>query len=214
MIRGIVLTAALASGGATLSAQDMCGGAVQAPAAGGWAEYVVVAPRGPAPSTVRFAILEREAADGRERVRLETRVRGRSGGVVVTQAVVPGYPYENSALQEMVVQRGRQAPERWGPALLARARRSPPSALNRLVVEACRGATLVGEEQVTVPAGTFRTSHFRNAALGSDIWVSEEVPFGIVKATGPEGASVELLAQGDGARSSLEGEPRVVNGAN
>ncbi len=214
MIRGIALTVALVSSSSTASAQGVCGGAVKAPAPGGWGEYVVVAPRSQVPSTVRFAIVGREERAGRALVRFETRVRGRGGGVVITQALVPGYPYENGALQEVVVQRGEAGPERWGPLLLARARRSPPSALHRLIVDACRGATLVGEEQITVPAGDFRASHFRNAAAGSDIWVSEAIPFGLVKLTGPEGASLELLGQGATGRSSIDAEPREVNGAN
>ena len=213
MIRGIVLSAALLTTGSVAAAQDRCGGAVKAPGPGGWSEYVVVAPRSEMPSTVRFAIVGREERDARALVRFETGVRGPGSGGVVTQAVVPGYPYENAALQEVVIQRGERRPERWGPLLLARARRSPPSALHRLIADACRGATLVGEEQITVPAGAFRTTHFRNAAAGSDIWVNEAIPFGIVKLTAPEGASVELLGRGGNARSSVRGKPREVNGA-
>ncbi|MGE5927315.1 MAG: hypothetical protein ACM357_08170 [Gemmatimonadota bacterium] len=214
MIRGIGVAAALVASASPLAAQGRCDGAVQAPAPGGWGEYVVVAPRGEAPSTVRFAVIGREERGGSRLVRFETRVRGRSGGSVVTQVLVPGYPYANEALQEVVVQRGKEPPVRWGPALLTRARASAQSALHRLIAGACGGATLVGEEEITVPAGVFRTRHFRNAEAGSDIWISEAVPFGIVKVTGPEGASMELLGHGAGGRSSITGEPRVVNGAN
>lgn len=214
MIRRIGLAVALVSSASALPAQEGCDGAVTAPAAGGWGEYVVVAPRGEAPSTVRFAVVGREERGGRGMVRFETRVRGRSGGSVVTQVVVPGYPYANATLQEVVVQRGREPAVRWGPALLTRARGSAESPLHRLIAGSCAGAALVGEEEITVPAGVFRTRHFRNPEAGSDIWVSDEVPFGIVKVTGPEGASMELLGHGADGRSSIEGEPRVVNGAN
>lgn len=214
MIREIGMAAVLLSSASPLAAQGRCDSVVKAPAPGGWGEYVVVAPRGEAPSTVRFAVLGREERGGRVLMRLETRVRGRAGGSVVTQVVVPGYPYANETLQEVVVQRGTEPPVRWGPALLTRARASAPSALQRLIAGACAGATLVGEEEITVPAGVFRTRHFRNAEAGSDIWISEAVPFGIVKVTGPEGASMELLGHGARGGSSIMGEPRVVNGAN
>lgn len=214
MVRGIGLAAALVSCASPLAAQGRCDGAVQAPAPGGWGEYVVVAPRGNAPTTVRFAVIGREKRGGRDLIRFETRARGRSGGSVTTQVVVPGYPYTNETLQDVVVQRGNEPPVRWGPALLARARASAQSALHRLIGEACTGATLVGEEEIKVPAGVFRTRHFRNPEAASDIWISEAVPFGIVKVTGPEGASMELLGQGAGGRSSITSEPRVVNGAN
>ena len=214
MIRGIILASALLMSASVAAAQGRCSDAVKAPGTGGWGEYLVVAPRGEAPSTVRFAIVGREERGGGRMVRFETRVRGRGGGSVVTQVVVPGYPYENSALQEVVVQRGSEPGVRWGPSLLARARASSQSSLQRLISEACAGGALVGEEEITVPAGVFRTRHFRNAEAGSDIWVSEAVPFGIVKVTGPEGASMELLGQGADGRSSVVGELRVVNGAN
>lgn len=194
------------------AAAQLCEGAVRAPARGGWAEYVVQTPRGQGTTTVRYAIVGGEERGGRPFVRFETRVRG-SGGSVVTQALVPGFPYESAALQEVIVQRGSETPVRWGPALLVRARSAPHSALTQLIVAACTGAALVGEEEVTVPAGAFRARHFRNAEAGSDIWVRDEVPFGIVKLTGSGGSSLELLDLGGGGRSSVTGTPRVVNGA-
>ena len=133
---------------------------------------------------------------------------------MVSQVVVPDFPYEQIALQEAVLQQGSAQPIQLGPAMLARARASSVAPLTRLVVDGCSGSELVGQEEVTVPAGTFATSHYRNAGAGSDIWVSREVPFGIVKLTGRDGASMELMGHGKDARSSLSGEPRVVNGAN
>jgi hypothetical protein len=214
MNRWIRLLLVLAVSARTLAAQVPCAGALTAPSPGGWGEYVVLAPGGQAPSTVRYAILAREERAGQRLLRFETRVRvGGQGNGMVTQVLVPGYPYVSSAIQEVVVQRGREPAVRWGPALLARARSSPRSPLTRLIVDGCTGATLVGDEEITVPAGAFRTRHFRNAAAGSDIWISNEVPFGLVKVTGADGASLELLGRGRDARSSVTGEPRVVNGA-
>jgi hypothetical protein len=214
MKHSLCLTVILAASPLALEAQAVCEGAVRAPATGGWGEYVILAPRREEPTTVRYAIIGSEERGGRHLLSFETRVRpGGQGAGMVTQVLVPGYPYEPSAVQDVVVQRGREASVRWGPALLARARASQRSALNRLIVDGCTGATLVGAEEVTVPAGTFATRHYRNAEAGSDIWVSEEVPFGLVKVTGPEGASLELLGHGRDARSSVTGEPRVVNGA-
>ena len=214
MTHSLWLTVILATSPLVLEAQAACEGAVRAPATGGWGEYVVLAPRQEEPTTVRYAIVGSEERGGRHLVSFETRVRsGSQGAGMVTQVLVPGYPYEPSAVQDVVVQRGREASVRWGPALLARARASRRSALNRLIVDGCAGAALVGNEEVTVPAGTFTTRHYRNAEAGSDIWVSEEVPFGLVKVTGAEGASLELLGHGRDARSSVTGEPRIVNGA-
>ncbi|HEX6645263.1 MAG TPA: hypothetical protein VF037_11310, partial [Gemmatimonadales bacterium] len=155
-----------------------------------------------------------ERRGGASYVRMETRVRGgNQAQEVVMQAVVPGYPYEQGAIQEIVVQQGGNAPVRWGPALIARARASERSALNRLIADGCTGAALVGEEEVTVPAGTFKARHFRNAQAGSDIWVSGDIPFGVIKATGRDGGTLELLDRGRDASSSVKGEARTINGA-
>lgn len=214
MTRWIRLLLVLSVGPHALEAQGPCDGGLKAPSPGGWGEYLVLAPRGQTPSTVRYAILASEERAGQRLLRFETRVRmgGQRNGMV-TQILVPGYPYASAAIQDVVVQRGREPAVRWGPALLARARSSPRSPLTRLIVEGCTGATLVGHEDITVPAGAFRTRHYRNAVVGSDIWISDEVPFGLVKVTGADGASLELLGRGRDARSSVTGEPRVVNGA-
>jgi hypothetical protein len=213
MMRMMPLVLALAAAPGSLEAQG-CGGAVRAPATGGWAEFVVTAPAARVASRVRYAVVGTERKGGQGHVRLETRVRGGNDAPeIVMQALVPGYPYAQAAIQEIVVRQGGNAPVRWGPALLARARTSERSALNRLIADGCAGGKLVGEEEVTVPAGTFRARHFRNAEAGSDIWVSEEVPFGLIKATGRDGASLELLGRGGDARSSISGEARTINGA-
>ncbi|HEU4829551.1 MAG TPA: hypothetical protein VFT04_10165 [Gemmatimonadales bacterium] len=208
------LLLALAASPGPLAAQQLCDGAVRAPGPGGWAEYVVQAPRGQGTSTVRYAIVGSEKRGERRFVRFETRARGTGGGSVATQVLVPGYPYEPATVQEVIVQRGTETPVRWGPSLLARARTAAPSALNQLIAASCTGATLVGEEEITVPAGAFQTRHFRNAEAGSDIWISDAVPFGVVKVAGAGGASLELLDRGNRAQSSVTGKPRVVNGAN
>lgn len=48
-----------------------------------------------------------------------------------------------------------------------------------------------GNENITVPAGTFACEHWRNDKRNSDIWTSDKVtPFGLVKETNPNGGMV------------------------
>jgi hypothetical protein len=83
---------------------------------------------------------------------------------------------------------------------------------------------LVGEEEVTVPAGTFKASHHREKnAMGTvDIWVNDTVfPLGIVKVvTSPEvdknapaamqvpPAAMELVSTGKGAKPVITKKPQ------
>ena len=83
---------------------------------------------------------------------------------------------------------------------------------------------LVGTEEIKVPAGTYKTSHYRekNASGTVDIWVSEAVPpIGVVKAvTSPvvdktEPAAMqavpftqELAATGKGGKPAITKKPQ------
>jgi hypothetical protein len=85
-------------------------------------------------------------------------------------------------------------------------------------------STLVGSEEIKVPAGTFKTSHYRerNATGTVDLWVSEGVhPIGIVKAVttpqipkdAPAAMQItpyvqELAASGTGAKPVVTKKPR------
>jgi hypothetical protein len=49
----------------------------------------------------------------------------------------------------------------------------------------------VGNESITVPAGTFSCEHWRNDSRNSDVWTSDNVtPLGMVKEANPNGGMV------------------------
>lgn len=63
------------------------------------------------------------------------------------------------------------------------------------------GWTRVGEEQVTVAGGTFRSLHYRKG--GEDLWISADAgPVGVVKYES-ETVIIELAGKGDNARSRI-----------
>ncbi|HEX6992240.1 MAG TPA: hypothetical protein VF151_10145, partial [Gemmatimonadales bacterium] len=94
-------------------------------------------------------------------------------------------------------------PIRLNAQQLARLQRGLPGLL-KSIVDGCRSGTLVGTETVKIGDRSIRAEHYRNALRGSDIWVSSEVPFGIVKLTdGTDHSSMELTAMGTGAKSSF-----------
>lgn len=63
----------------------------------------------------------------------------------------------------------------------------------------------VGNESVTVPAGTFDTVHWRNDKKNSDVWVSDKVsPFGMVKEVSAD-SSMTLLKTLDSYPDKITG---------
>ncbi len=82
---------------------------------------------------------------------------------------------------------------------------------NSVLSKVCEGTTLVGEESVTVPAGTFQALHFHNAKYKSDSWVVPDRPFFMVKSKGKD-FELSLTESGDGAKSSIEETPQEMPG--
>ena len=78
-------------------------------------------------------------------------------------------------------------------------------------MQQCRSLTVVGQESVTVPAGTFKATHLRNANDSTDVWVSREVPFGMVKSQSA-GMTAELSAMGKDAKKSITETPKDMPG--
>jgi len=81
------------------------------------------------------------------------------------------------------------------------------------IVKSCETAEKIGDESITVPAGSFDTEHYRiTTPETAEAWISAAVPFGIVKMNSPEGVSMELLGHGKDALSSITETPRKMPG--
>lgn len=68
------------------------------------------------------------------------------------------------------------------------------------------------DESVTVPAGTFSARRIPVRQMHRDVWLSSEVPFGIVKTADDEGYGSELTAFGDDAEAAITTAPQKVQG--
>jgi hypothetical protein len=169
----------------------------KAPPVGGYSEYK--SDRG----TMRLALVGTETRGTTTYIRMEMGMTSQDGPMVM-QMLVPGYPYEMSGIAEMVMQRGHEPAMRMPQQMLSMmASRMPKDMLS----EACRDSHMarVGEESITVPAGTFRTIHFHDADKNSDVWISTEVPFGLVQTKGTQGGDIVLTGRGTDAKSSITG---------
>jgi hypothetical protein len=67
---------------------------------------------------------------------------------------------------------------------------------------------LVGWEQITVPAGTFRALHLKSAQEQTEAWVLPDLYFGMLKATMKDGSAMVLTDRGSDAKSSITETPR------
>jgi hypothetical protein len=85
--------------------------------------------------------------------------------------------------------------------------RSRMPASDQLSAEVCGRLVTVGRESITVPAGTFSTTHYRDAQSGTDVWIDKGVPFGMVKVINGTRTMV-LSDKGTGGHTAITGTPQ------
>ena len=170
------------------------------PAAGNWVTYHSDS------GDIKMTYIGHETAG--ERLEMTVNRTGRNGEPMngVIQMVVPGYPYEMTQVTEMVMQMGDRPPMKMSGDMLAMMRSRMP-ANNQLSADACARLTVVGRESITVPAGTFQTTHYRDAQSGTDVWVDKSVPFGMVKVING-GRTMVLQEKGTGGHTAITGTPQ------
>ena len=185
---------------------------------GTWAEYTVKVGTAEQTMRTRWAFLKRDA-DGNT---LELTADGpaaasaKVGGKVVTRMVLAPDPIGMSKpFRQIVVQLGQQEPVEIPldlPGLPAQKFQNPDPKKR------------LGTETITVAAGSFSASHYRDVLPDStvDSWLSDQVhPLGVVKivstprpdAAGPGGkplppVTMELVAHGPDARPAITRPPR------
>lgn len=154
---------------------------------------------------IRFAIVGEEEVDGVTHYWMEVvSAPPTIGGDVIAQLLVPYYPFENSDIKGYIVKMPGQPAQRIPQELLnALGDYADPGPGWR---EQCDSAEDLGEEQVTVTAGTFIARHYRaGGETPGDVWIAD-VPFGMVKLIQVDGG-MELLRFGSDAESSILEEP-------
>lgn len=177
------------------------------PGVGHWATYQSTLNN--KPGVARYAVVGTENREGTDMKWIEYKLAQETKDTTVFQMLIPGGPHEIGQVQEIVMKSGdRKAMKVSGMMMkMVRGQMEKSSFLNNM----CEGVTLVGEESVTVPAGTFKTYHFHNSKYDSDSWISPSVPFAMVKATG-KNHDIALTATGTGATSSITETPQDMMG--
>ncbi len=212
-MRSLLLSTTLLLGWTSLGAQENCLQQLKLPPEGSWAEYKAVYQQKD-PYTMRYAVIGAEPRAGKEYQWVEMRMTGdKPDQNVITQMLMPNSMAEMDQVQEVVFKAGDRPAMKMSGSTHKMMKRMMKGQLEQqsFYRRACEGVTLVGQEKVTVPAGTFQTSHFRSTEHGVDSWVSPQASFPLVKATGKD-FEMELAGQGDGAKSSITEKPEEMPG--
>ncbi len=185
-------------------AQDACAENLTWPAVGRWAEYK--GNYGKMAVTNRYAVIGAEQRKGTEYKWIELKMHDdKKNSDMIYQMLVPGTPLDIDQVEEVIMKAGNNPPMTMNGMMLKMIKGQLSK--NSVFKDACREATLVGEEKVTVPAGTFSAKRFQSAKYETDSWIDPKVPFAMLKSVG-QSHQLELVATGDGAKSTIEPEAR------
>lgn len=130
-----------------------------------------------------------------------------SQGTSILQLEVPGFPFRPEQIQSVVTKTGATPAVYIPDAMLRQYKNTAQSGPFSDLESLCRTAEIIGSEEVTVAAGSFETTHLRFPSNGSDLWVSAEVPYGIVRGDIEGLGSLELMSSGTGATGSITETP-------
>jgi hypothetical protein len=204
-----VLSLVLLGLSSALWAQDTCIEQIEFPAVGRWAEYKGLYKQDP--YTIRYAVIGSEKREGKDLKWLELRMEGsKQDRNMVYQMLVPGSAAQLGEVSEIVMKAGNNPAMKMDGMMLKMVKGQMQK--QSFLSDACKDVTLVGSESVTVPAGKFDSRHFHSAKYSADSWLAAGVPFTMIKSTGKD-YQMELVAHGDGAKSSITEEPRSMGGA-
>src|ERR1700752_3385757 len=112
-------------------------------------------------------------------------------------------------IAEVVMKRGDRPAMKMSEMMLGMMRKQLGQ--NMAFKDACTEVTLVGEEKVSVPAGSFTAKHYHSTKYESDMWVSPKVPFSMLKSVG-KSHEIVLTTTGDGAKSEITETPQEMPG--
>lgn len=178
--------------------------AIAGSSVGAWTEHAIDSPNGA--FDVTFALVESRGATWYE-IRSQT-----SAGRSILQLKVPGFPFTPGEIKEVVTKTGASPAVKLPDRMVRRYASAEQSGPLGDIRAHCRTARVVGMEEVTVPAGTFVTTHLQFPATGGDVWVSNAVPFGIVRGQLPSQGNLELRAHGTDATASITETPISMDG--
>lgn len=209
MRRTIILAAgglalAVRVAGAQGSCEDVKRYFDKSPKLGEWAELQMDMKKdgGKKPIAMRVAFVDREVRAGQQLYRIQMTMTQKDGKRQIMQMLTP---WGADALtqdydSEVVMKMGNQ------PAMIMPIKGGKDQPGMADLRKKCAEIEFVGEEKVSVPAGTFETRHY--AGPEGDSWMSTAVPgWRMVKMVTKKGDTMVLTAIGDGAKNEITEKP-------
>lgn len=179
------------------------------PKLGEWAELRMDRDQdeGRKPTTMRVAFVDREEQKGRPMYRMQLIMTREGGQRQVMQMLTP---WGADALSgeydtELVMKMGDQ------PAVVMPLKGGQDQVGSYDIRKKCQEISFVGEEEVTVPAGTFEARHYTGP--DGDSWVSPEVPgWRMVKMVTKKGHTMVLTGMGTDQKNEITEQPVDMRG--
>ena len=205
MQRALILAGlALSFAVAPAAAQNSCAEYNRTPTIGGWSEWQSKEGK------VKLAAIGTEQKEGKDLywIEMQGAQAGPGGKSGILQVLVPAFPYEPGNIQGMIMKTEGQPAMKANDQMLGMMRSHITDSPTTAALRDCASWTKVGDESITVPAGTFKAVHYKDSKSSNEVWVSKDVAFGLVKGSFPgKAGDVLLVGNGTGAKSSITEKP-------
>ena len=161
-------------------------------------------------STMRMALVGTEAVAGKPNYWYEIAFNDATRGKTILQVLIPGFGFQASSIHGLILKSGTEPAMRMPQQMVQMMAGQMGQNFATEFARKCQQMDLVGWEQLTVPAGSFRALHIKDAAEQTDAWLVPDVYFGIVRARLKDGSSMEMTGKGTGAKSSITETPQMM----
>ena len=176
---------------------------------GEWADYRWKGGRADG-STMRMALVGTEAVAGKPNYWYEIAFNDATRGKTILQVLVPGFGFQASSIHGLIMKSGTEPAMRMPEQMVQMMAGQMDRSFEADFTRKCQQMTVVGWEQLTVPAGTFRALHIKDTAEHTEAWLVPDVYFALARAQLKDGSSMELTGKGTDAKSSITETPQMM----
>lgn len=176
---------------------------------GEWADYRWKGGRSDG-STMRMALVGTEAVAGKPNYWYEIAFNDATRGKTILQVLVPGFGFQASSIHGLIMKSGTEPAMRMPEQMVQMMAGQMDRNFEADFTRKCQQMTVVGWEQLTVPAGTFRALHVKDTAEQTEAWLVPDVYFALARAQLKDGSSMELTGKGADAKSSITETPQMM----